>query len=875
MVADIGPGYRGSVPRDLVAVGDTLFFTAFDDAHGNELWKSDGTASGTVLVRDIHPGPPGSSPTELTNAGGVVFFRAETSETSAELWKSDGTADGTVLVRDIVPGIGSGYPKSIRALGSVVVFIANDPAEYRDVLWRSDGTENGTVQIHVPPWATTHIQYLTAAGSLAFFAGFDGTAQRTYRTDGTSAGTFPIGPFAYEYVAAGTRVFFIGDTDLEGWELWVSDGSVAGSRMVKDIYPGWPSGATSDLTPFGDRVLFTGFEDVIGLAPWISDGTEAGTVRLASVAPGSSPGGPAYMVLGSTAVFISDAYPSPVQLWVTDGSPAGTHVVTELSRGGTVETPSIIGRAGPYAYLRSADMDRGFELWRTDGTAPGTLLVSELTAGAGREGSTDFLRVFAVGDRLLFDVLDSPVTAFVTDGAPGSAMPLVPPATEPNGDAHCDSQYVAAGGTIYFAAADSARGCELWRTDGTAGGTTLVKDFRPGLVSSRPVPLAAADGWLYLAVNDPDKGAVLWRSDGTESGTAVVGDGISVTVGIHPTSLHVAGGKVFFLGRTVEGGDEELWFSAIGATAAQRASDLHPGLLLHAPDFLTVAGSRLFFAADDGIHGREIWTTDGTAAGTRLVKDLVPGSAGLSSYQPFGAAGGMLLFYLPGSTESELWVSDGTGAGTVPLKDESGSPVAFPTSLTSAGPLAWFISDGSLWRSDGTQAGTRRVFSSESPGWIIPAGPWVYFTTADRRLWRTDGTAAGTVRVWEYDFWTSQGIVAMFSFGRRLYFVERRYDGSATMYRSDGDVDSTVALFDISPDAGGLPGSALAAIPAGVFVFDNFLLAGKNPRSSHPASPTTPTAMASPTSWSPASAAMRKARTTISSPRAWAARRSS
>src|SRR5262249_45248093 len=118
LVQDIFPGSYGSYPDDLVMIGSTLFFTADDGVNGRELWKSDGTAAGTVLVKDIFPGPGGSLPLaptvpNLTNVNGTLFFRANDGVTGGELWKSNGTAAGTVLVKDIRPGPDFGYPENL------------------------------------------------------------------------------------------------------------------------------------------------------------------------------------------------------------------------------------------------------------------------------------------------------------------------------------------------------------------------------------------------------------------------------------------------------------------------------------------------------------------------------------------------------------------------------------------------------------------------------------------------------------------------------------------------------------------------------------------------------------------------------------------
>ena len=94
----------------LTAVGDVLLFHMEDDIHGDELWRSDGTAAGTRLVEDIAPDGAGSNPTNLVDVGGILFFIADDGTHGDELWKSDGTDAGTVLVRDIVGGRRSPFP---------------------------------------------------------------------------------------------------------------------------------------------------------------------------------------------------------------------------------------------------------------------------------------------------------------------------------------------------------------------------------------------------------------------------------------------------------------------------------------------------------------------------------------------------------------------------------------------------------------------------------------------------------------------------------------------------------------------------------------------------------------------------------------------
>ncbi|MBA4192304.1 MAG: hypothetical protein C0467_30405, partial [Planctomycetaceae bacterium] len=119
-------------PTNLTNVNGTLFFSASDVTNGRELWRSDGTAAGTVLVTDVNTSG-NADPTNLTNVNGTLFFRANGAN-GQELWSSDGTAAGTVLVTDIRPGGGSAIPDDLTNVNGTLFFSANDGANGRE-LW--------------------------------------------------------------------------------------------------------------------------------------------------------------------------------------------------------------------------------------------------------------------------------------------------------------------------------------------------------------------------------------------------------------------------------------------------------------------------------------------------------------------------------------------------------------------------------------------------------------------------------------------------------------------------------------------------------------------------------------------------------------------
>src|SRR5262249_54172160 len=154
VLTPLGPAF----PAGLTEVNGTVFFAAADETHGTELWKTDGTAAGTGLVKDIHPGlespyagappvPASSAPADLTAVDGTLFFTADDGGHRPELWKSDGTADGTVLVKrfdatllpgDLAADLHFGI-HDLTARGGELFFTAYDPAHGRQ-LWVSDGT---------------------------------------------------------------------------------------------------------------------------------------------------------------------------------------------------------------------------------------------------------------------------------------------------------------------------------------------------------------------------------------------------------------------------------------------------------------------------------------------------------------------------------------------------------------------------------------------------------------------------------------------------------------------------------------------------------------------------------------------------------------
>jgi ELWxxDGT repeat protein len=360
LVKDLNPGSGVSDLVYLTAVGSTLFFSGYEPATGGELWKSDGTAAGTVLVKDIIPGTDSSGPGNLKAVGSTLFFQAYEPTTGYELWKSDGTAAGTVLVKDIIPGSGYGYLQNLTAVGSTLFFVAYEPATGYE-LWKSDGTAAGTVLMKdINPGAgSSSPQILTAMGSTLFFVAYEpGTGHELWKSDGTAAGTVllkDINPgtepsYPGYLTALGTTLFFSAYEPTTGNELWKSDGTAAGTVLASDIFPGDGSSYPNNLFALGQKLFFSATDQLTGLELWYAYDAPP---QITSV---TGPTGP--LALGNSAT-LSVAYVAggdPAAVTVTFLWDDGTQTVVSPSSPGAASATRVYTAAGVYGVtVRVAD----------------------------------------------------------------------------------------------------------------------------------------------------------------------------------------------------------------------------------------------------------------------------------------------------------------------------------------------------------------------------------------------------------------------------------------------------------------------------------------------------------------------------------------
>jgi ELWxxDGT repeat protein len=385
MVGDIVPGSGSSDPQNLVAIGSTIYFTASDSTHGTELWKSDGTAAGTIMLKDIKSGGGGSYARNLTNVNGTLYFGADDGVHGWELWKSDGTAAGTAMVADINPGAGSSYAEWPTDVNGTLFFSANG------ALWKSDGTAGGTMMVK----AIDPRDLINVNGTLFFReVGIYGL----WKSDGTEAGTVQVSSVAGgQLTNVNGTLFFSANDGAHGWELWKSDGTAAGTTLVKDIFPGettyyrsygytgrwvtFPNNSNpSALTVRNGTLFFTATDGAHGRELWKSDGTDAGTVMVSDAPVGVSSGGDGLTNVNGTLYFAASETWNEAELWKSDGTAAGTAMVKLIPGSGFL--PRYLTNVNGTLYFIACDTDHGPELWKSDGTTAGTTMVMDILPGS-------------------------------------------------------------------------------------------------------------------------------------------------------------------------------------------------------------------------------------------------------------------------------------------------------------------------------------------------------------------------------------------------------------------------------------------------------------------------------------------------------------
>ncbi len=420
-----------------------------------------------------------------------------------------------------------------------------------------------------------------------------------------------------EMTRFGTRVFFAATSPSDGRELWVTDGTAAGTHELKDINP-TGSSSPSSLVVAGNRLFFNATDgSVSGL--WVTDGTSDGTIPLSA--------GETY---GMTNVDGTLFFLRSGTVWTSNGTVGGTDPVEAIP---DVTYFSIdVGAFGGRYYFAVFEDSIGWTLWTSNGTPAGTSELAPLTTF-----SEDVDEFVVSGNLLYFNMLRggtggiNPGDLWKTNGTAAGTMQvkdLYPPA-DPEDPTEADGvgDLTNVAGTLYF----SVNNAEVWKTNGTATGTKRLKVFSDA--TNHRMVFSRLTNRLMFSVG-LTTGLDLWRSKGTNASTVMVHAAgplsCSESAAPDPGCVHLnykpaaAGGLLFFPASAGSAGIE-LWASNGTNVGTHLVKNIGPGSNHSRPSDLAAFGTKVVFVAKDGTHGRELWISDGTAPGTHLVKDINPG----------------------------------------------------------------------------------------------------------------------------------------------------------------------------------------------------------------------------------------------------------
>jgi ELWxxDGT repeat protein len=315
----------GTFKSTLVIIGDKMFFTAKSTANGDELYVSDGTAEGTILVKDINPGSADASPRYLVALNNKLYFQADNGTDGVELWESDGTEAGTKMVADIYAGAESSAPDMLTVLDGKILFRATTVASAADgkkwlhIYDPGTGLESLVSDIQARAEGDAVIPRIQVDNKhkVAYFIGEPvGENQEVYKTDGTTAGTGKIMDVTPEALGSSNiQWVYVHDDSVVVWrqktprkyagadsvnyvlhlseQIWISGGTAATTRLLSHFDKNVDTDGNGTNTQFAfpaswkGKLYFRADNGVNGVELCVSDLTTEGTQQVQDLNPGA------------------------------------------------------------------------------------------------------------------------------------------------------------------------------------------------------------------------------------------------------------------------------------------------------------------------------------------------------------------------------------------------------------------------------------------------------------------------------------------------------------------------------------------------------------------------------------------------------------
>jgi trimeric autotransporter adhesin len=791
-----------------------FFFENVSKEEGREIWVSDGTSNGSHLLRDHGPSAPYDHEAKfLLESNGVLYYTTSYIffNSSISLWKSD-TSDFITkqLTFDSLKKISS--PISFQ--GNLFFLASDDYEENETYLWRSDGTLQGTYKIKKigkSYFDNNKIEIKMVADKFYFNLGLD----ELWVSDGTTNGTKILHDFdplnnlsqntqyfTYNFTSFLGKLFFTAYTPDFGFELWESDGTIAGTKQFKDIYVGIQPSYCSNSTVLDNKMYFSAITSILGQAElWVTDGTIIGTKKINNTPiPWDSYYGAVFKILNNKLLFYKGNFDHK-RLCSIDGAGVITVLTDDL-----LDAPTILLIHQSIVYFTYTDLIPA--LWKSDGTYDGTTRIME---------SYEFYQGI--------------------------------------------SQGASVGDIFYFTFPNTSyRG--IWQTDGTETGTHFSFDVSKSILGSNPVFSDAINDKILFTENSFSK---IWATNGQTNQNE------QLDINNYPTnylpqhfySIELEN-EIYFQSEFNEftktsgliGGSQKIlpfdnaiyhnvftWFknpesgillNGIATRVDTVNNKLTSALLVFRNNqnyFDTLAtfaknsyfyfygnlGDKTLFTilANETDLKRSLWMTNGTAIGTKKIIDVFwdEGFARFARWDKNLDLNGKLYF---GGVE--LMVTDGTADGTQEVVDFIPGKIYYGTGPFKITKFKDAIYFSGIKDSMNYQDIDRVLFKTEgNPSDLQPFGTSfkgvfelmntennlffsAYTEENGRELWSTDGTSTSTQMVKDIVSGKESSYpVPLIAVSNFLFFTACDAEHGNELWVTDGTNDGTYLIQDLMP----------------------------------------------------------------------------
>jgi ELWxxDGT repeat protein len=472
-------------------------------------------------------------------------------------------------------------PQNAQALAvsnNMLYFISN----YN--LYKSDGTAENTEQVKEINELSTHVQFTEYDGKTYFKGPDNNNGDELWVTDGTNAGTIMLAEINSDGDGClnilgvfNDKLYFMGDDGTHGRELWVTDGTESGTQLFLDINEGIEDGISysTRIIILNNELFFQANDGIQGSELWKTDGSAANTQMLIDI-NSTSDSDPSGFTIANGKLYFTAYNELGEELWVTDGTNQGTHIVIDINPGSDSSTPfKITPYNGKVYFITSMfyDYEAPYNLWESDGTEVGTQIFQDSASAP-----------FVYNNQLYFGKVSGFTAAFY--------------------------EYA------------------VYKSDGTSQGTTLLTELNGGNSKDDPRSFTIADGKLYFLCNyDGDGGANylnndLWVTDGTPANTNLVRYSDQEIVNVYQISskMTVLNSSLFFASQ------ENLY--KINGTELSFGNNINSDLNISL--FPNPAQSQLFINSLSTVQSVEIYSALGTLAqieksNTFSIQDLEAG----------------------------------------------------------------------------------------------------------------------------------------------------------------------------------------------------------------------------------------------------------